>query len=633
MDKGRVLIVDDEKLIRDSLSRYLRAEGFEVVTAENGRQALELLNLRWVPVVVTDIMMPEMDGLELLQHIKRDYPKTEVIILSGHGQMQHAIDALRHEAYDYLQKPIDFDELLIVLERAFQKRDAERRYREMQERLYHAQKMDALGTLAGGVAHEFNNLMGGILGYCDMALKQGNPELTRKALEVSVKAATRAATIARNLLRFARRESGHAVNIDLNQVIRDTLSLLEKDLAKDQIQVECRLDNLPLLRFNEAQLQQVVLNLLVNARRAILSRDSRPGRIHVATTFADNRLSLRISDNGPGIASDQRRQVFEPFYTTWGLLGGGESATATGLGLSVVDGIVRGSGGEITIEDTPGGGATFIVNLPGQPDAQARRPRILVCDDESGVRRIMHLVLERSGFEVDEARDGREALLHVEEKDYSVVFLDQLMPDMDGLTVLKELALNRPEIPVVMITAVANHQLAREAILAGGRECVPKPVNNDKLVFLARKYAELAPTAEEDALRPPPDVPRESKHVLVIDANPVIRDIYNLVLARAGFRVTTLDTGAEAVERTRDSYFDLIIADTADQDMSEVAMIKAIRANNPYTPILLSTGNLTEEKKRSGLRAGASCVILKPVDPSSLIDSVLRLIGMYHETE
>ncbi|MFW5856811.1 MAG: response regulator, partial [Planctomycetota bacterium] len=171
----RVLVIDDEETILRTFARYLRSESYEVTTATGGEEALAEMQREPYPVVLLDLKMPGMGGLDVLTRIREAYARCEVIIVSGHGQMEDSIEALRRGANNYLQKPVDLEELSICVERAFDKRERAERLRAVQDQLYHVQKMEALGTLGGGVAHEFNNLMGGIIGYCDMALTQDDP--------------------------------------------------------------------------------------------------------------------------------------------------------------------------------------------------------------------------------------------------------------------------------------------------------------------------------------------------------------------------------------------------------------------------------------------------------------------------
>ena len=626
-----VLIIDDEEVILRTLSRYLISEGYDVAVAPDGPKGLVKMRENAATVVICDIKMPDMDGLEVLRRVHDLYPQTEVIMISGHGEMDHVIEALRLGAYNYLQKPVDLEEMRISVERAFEKRHAAERFREVQEQLYHAQKMESIGTLAGGVAHEFNNLMGGIIGYADMALNQNDPNFSRTALTVAKKAAARAGQIARNLLSFAQKTESRKAYADLNEAVRNTLVLLRTHLESEQIVLVEEMGDLPQLLIDVSQFQQAVLNLLVNARQSFAERTAEgPRRMYLRTWADDVSVHLEVEDNGVGIPEEHITRIFEPFYTTRGVLHGGKHTDATGLGLSVVDGIVRAHGGRVTVRSEVGKGTCFTVRIPR--DRQDARPQIrtLIVDDEQAIHRIIEAVLSSVGIGVDCASSGPQALQMIRERPYDVIVLDQHMPGMTGLEVMRDIQHIAPETPVIMLTAFYGPELARDAILAGARDCIPKPINNEKLIFLLRKYSGRdngTPYMQEARARINP----EQKTLLVVDDDETIRDIYSMILRREGFRVSTAPNGIEALKKTETNYFDLILVDLLMPGMDGAETIRQIRINNPYTPILISTGHADDSLIRKGLTAGATRVLLKPVNPEGLVDEVSHLLTIYHE--
>jgi DNA-binding NtrC family response regulator len=582
-----------------------------------------------VHVVISDIRMPEMDGLDLLRLIKRDYPAVDVIMISGHGDIDDAIEALRRGAFDYLRKPFDMEELSITVQRSYAKQQKDRRFREMQNQFYHAQKMESLGTLAGGVAHEFNNLMSGILGYSTMALESDDTDIYRKALDVSCKASRRAAEIASNLLRFAQRNASAPLHCDVNDILRETLLLVQTDLENDKITIRTDFGEMQPIQVDVGEFQQVFLNLLINVRQALKDSSRTPKLLTISTSCDKETVRIEIADNGPGIPEDLRQKVFEPFFTTRGVLSGGATKTASGLGLSVADGIIRRHSGSIKAQETPGGGATIVLELPVAKEEKTRETRILLCDDEKNVRRIMRVILEKKGFIIDEATNGEEALEKIKSARFDLMLLDQLMPGISGLEVLRQAAEIVPDMPVIMVTGLAQHKLAHEAIMAGAKECVFKPVNTPKLIFLAEKYAGAAGTTVEKS--PAGKFDPSGKSILILDENVIMRDVYQLVLGREGFSTTTVSTAADAIRKTTEHYYDLILLDIIIPDMDGPIAISSLRANNPYTPIIISTGHPGREEVKAGLLAGASRVIQKPLNPNLLVEEVMNLILLYQE--
>ncbi len=227
--------------------------------------------------------------------------------------------------------------------------------RTTQDQLIHAEKMAGLGNLSASVAHEFNNLLGGILGSADTALEEAPSGDVKEALEVVRRAARRACVITDNLLRFSRKEDSHKEPADLNALVRDSLALLEPELRGREIHVETSFGELPLVPLDAGQMHQVLLNLLTNAANAI----DRGGRIEVRTLEKSDHAELIVADDGPGVPAAERSRIFEPFFTTRRAGEGG-----TGLGLSVSYGIITGHGGRVEVDEREGGGALFRVELP-----------------------------------------------------------------------------------------------------------------------------------------------------------------------------------------------------------------------------------------------------------------------------
>ncbi|MFW5857457.1 MAG: hybrid sensor histidine kinase/response regulator, partial [Planctomycetota bacterium] len=448
---------------------------------------------------------------------------------------------------------------------------------------------------------------------------------------IGLKAASRASEISRNLLRFARRAESRKRLGDLNAIVRDTINLLRMDFEAQHIAVETRLAPLPEVLLDVGQIQQLLLNVLVNARQS-LQQVRGPRRVEMTTWLDGEWVCARIHDNGSGIPEEVQHRVFEPFYTTRGVISGG-AGEATGLGLSVAEGIARNHEGTLSVERPEEGGAALVLRLPVPGErSHAAAVRVLVVDDDEALRRVVSAVLEGQGCEVVCAPGGVEAMEYARAGDIDVVLLDYSMPGMDGLAVLRELQLRQPDLPVLMVTALHSADLARTAILAGARECISKPVNNDKLLFLVRKYG-----AHDDS-HTPAESEREAAavlarrpHVLVVEDDEVIRDVYGLVLSRAGFELTAVADVADGLRRTEDHYFDLILLDLEVPHPEELKAVRTFRANNPFTPLIISSPEVSDDMLRHGHHAGASRVLLKPINPDGLVREVTRLLSIYRE--
>jgi signal transduction histidine kinase/CheY-like chemotaxis protein len=373
----------------------------------------------------------------------------------------------------------------------------------LEEQLRHSQKMEAIGTLAGGVAHDFNNLMAGVLGYVSL-LRQAphNPERVLKAAGVIETAAHRASDLTTKLLGFARRGRYQSVRVNMNDVLVEVAALLGRTIDKGiDVQVEPAAEE-PWIQGDPAQMHQVMLNLAVNARDAMgdSGRMTLFARVEPAPRISSGGwVVVGVSDTGPGIPPEVQARVFEPFFTTKA------TGKGSGMGLATAYGIVQSHGGELAFDSTPGRGATFRFRLPllepepqRQPEAAAERaarvtdagarpdarpPCILVIDDETMVREVCCDILIELGYQVLQAEDGlRGVELYRRERDrIDAVVLDMIMPRMSGRDCFRELKAVDPDVRVVLVTGYADEDATRQLIAEGMVGLLRKPYQVSQL--------------------------------------------------------------------------------------------------------------------------------------------------------
>lgn len=414
----RLLIVDDEESVRNLFARSLR-ERYSCETAANAQEALEWLKREPFALVITDIQMPGISGIELLRKISERYPYTAVIIVSGVDRTQRVIDAVRMGAYDYLLKPCDLDVLELCVDRALERRTLlrnARRYKEdlesrnaelarrkselerLQAQLVHNEKMASLGQLAAGVAHELNNPAGFILSnvaalpdylrrlelilssYERISLSGTDAELVATAKRAhdyehlfddlnsiavdSYAGAERIKEIVQNLRLFSRLDEAELKQVDVHEGIEATIRLLSQYFTSPSISLRRDYGRLPPINCYAGQLNQVWMNLLVNAAQAI---GDTSGEVRINTSALEQTVSVAISDTGQGIAPEHLSRIFDPFFTTKPV---GEG---TGLGLSISHGIIARHGGTLTVDSSLGRGTTFSVVLPVHPESIKQR--------------------------------------------------------------------------------------------------------------------------------------------------------------------------------------------------------------------------------------------------------------------
>ncbi len=376
-----------------------------------------------------------------------------------------------------------------------------------EDRMRQGQKLEALGRLAGGVAHDINNMMTVVSGCAEMLLDGLSPEDPRRELAEQIKVAgDRSADITRQLLAFSRRQILKAGVVDLNAIVGDLGPMLNRLIRED---VHMRVVAAPVacgVRVDRIQIEQVIINLAVNARDAMpeggtLTVETGVVELDTTCTFRAPEIApgpyalLAISDTGVGMDPDTRRQIFEPFFTTK------EIGRGTGLGLATVYGIVKQSGGFIYVYSEPGHGTTFKVYLPlvseplaaaalvpVAPQAAGQGEHVLLVEDDESVRRIARLLLERSGYSVTAAADGHEALgLVAQGLRPALLLTDAVMPGMNGRTLAERMAKEIPGLKVLFMSGYTHDGALRQGIFTEDVAFVQKPFTAEQLASSVRR--------------------------------------------------------------------------------------------------------------------------------------------------
>lgn len=367
--------------------------------------------------------------------------------------------------------------------------------RHLEERLQHAQKMDAIGQLAGGVAHDFNNQLGGIMGYVDLLCRHLNDDRLLRWTEGIRSATMRSADLTQQLLAFARKGKYRHGPVEIHRLIGETVQMLERSIDK-RIRVRQVLAARPAVVQGDAtQLQNALLNLGLNARDAmpgggtltfetdVAYRQDIPGEDGLAPVTPVDCLVVQVSDTGCGMSEEVRTRACEPFFTTK------EVGQGTGMGLAAVYGTVKNHGGTVSVYSEPDHGTTVKIMLPFGSEVPVPEPsppgeavevgnlRILVIEDEAIVRNSLREVLETNGHEVVEATDGREGLeLYRQRGDkIDLVILDLVMPEMNGRDCFRELKMVDPDVTVLLSSGYSINGEAQELLSEGVAGFIQKP--------------------------------------------------------------------------------------------------------------------------------------------------------------
>src|ERR1700682_1993880 len=396
-------------------------------------------------------------------------------------------------------------------------------HRALEQQLRQAQKMEAVGRLAGGIAHDFNNLLMVISGYCEFLLERIGPDpaLRGPAQEIA-NAAERATSLTRQLLAFSRKQLLAPKVIDLNSVVTENLKMLTRMIGEDIDLIMIPGADLGVVRADPGQIDQVIMNLAVNARDAMprggrltietanVTLDENFARTHAPLT-AGNYIMLAISDTGVGMDNETQSRIFEPFFTTKG-------AKGTGLGLSMVYGIVKQSGGFIFVDSQPQRGTAFRAYFPrvdGREDAAAAQdslglPRtgrgqetILLVADENNLRRLARQYLETQGYKILEAEDGAAALQIVagHEGVIDLLLTDVIMPGMNGRQLAVQVTTLLPDVRVLYMSGYTENAVGLDGTLDPGINLLQKPFSLPVLKDRVREVLDSEPIPLEVAMQ------------------------------------------------------------------------------------------------------------------------------------
>jgi signal transduction histidine kinase len=505
----RALVIEDREEDAELIVRELQHFGYDPVYArvEDAPGMKAALQERW-DVILSDYSLPRFSAPAALGVLRESGLDLPFIVVTGFIGEEQAASMMKAGANDFLVKDRLF-RLGPVIERELKevrsRRDRERALRQKQDELVQAQKMEAVGRLAGGIAHDFNNLLIVIMGFADVLERRlpKDERLLRPAAEIRG-AAERAADLTRQLLRFSRKEIPQPQLMDLNALVSGIHQILDRVIGED---VELRLglgEGLGPVFADPGQIEQVVMNLAVNARDAM----PRGGRLSLETTAATLRaeggvdrraVRLTVEDSGTGMSPEVVSHLFEPFFTT-------KSPTkGTGLGLATVYGIVQQSGGRLDVETALGTGSAFHVYLPcvdgpalpappvrreGTPGAGGSE-MILLVEDEPAVRALLLEVLGEAGYRVLAAGSAGEAERIVEASGDGIDLLlsDVVLPDRNGRELYEALSARRPDLRVLFMSGYTDDEVLRQG-LPEGIPLVRKPMRPDELLRMVRRSLE-----------------------------------------------------------------------------------------------------------------------------------------------
>ncbi|NRA36818.1 MAG: response regulator [Planctomycetes bacterium] len=499
----RILIIDDDsveylrvkRLLKNNSEREYHIDA--VNNVNDGRDAI--LNNEYDAYLI-DMFIGAANGLDLIKEMRADGNNHALILLTGNSSLELESQAIRYGASDFLDKNNLSSYLL----------DRSIRYSieriQIEKNHLHNERLATVGTLAAGIAHQFNNINTMVTGNLELIMRKHDlPDVVSERIHRALKSLSRASSITNTLLSFSKMNNSREVD-SLEHVAEDIAILLNTNstLVPISIQLDKQHDNLALI--NRSLIGQVALNFAVNARHAVaaMNPDDQEAKITLRTGNRNSQVFLRVTDNGCGMSKEEIKKIFTPFYTTKGEFSqnGSSHIKGTGLGLSLCDSIISNHGGSIEVTSDIDCGTAMTLWLPQAENesftesyktqsirafpVQEKHLRILVVDDEHEICDILSSAIEEDGHRCDIQSNPAKALEMIRENTYDLITLDQQMPDMNGCEVLERIrnGSNNNTTPIIIISGwlTENDRIAAHKL--GAMCCIEKPFSISEVLSL-----------------------------------------------------------------------------------------------------------------------------------------------------
>jgi len=506
-----LLLIDDEHDHADLITRALHRHdpAWRVEICNSCEEARQWLDKFTPTIVLSDLRLPDGDGLSLLKETVN--PAFPTILMSAFGDEETAVKTIKAGAHDYIVKSENsFQSIGRVIDRCLRewqlnidRQQAEHAQRQLGNQLLQAQKMESIGLLTGGIAHDFNNILASMLGFTELAMSQlqnGDLRQIESYLGKVRGAGEKARDLINQLLTYSRGGTRNPESLLLAPLIGEALRLLKPNVGT-HITIHSEISaNLPPVIHDRVQVQQLLMNLIINARDAI---GDEPGEIRVSLTdelppslrcsscgqsIDGPRLTLTVADNGPGIEDSLLQRIFEPFFTTK------ENGKGSGMGLAVVHGIAHESGGHLTVTRSPQlGGAAFALTFTPAPQQQRTKPEgksIWIVDDNDEFAEYLQEVLQFEGYQTRVITDPLIALRALQETTDGpdLVITDMVMPQLSGVELIANIRQTRPTLPFILCSGYPGKLDQQDIQALNLVGLLDKPLDSLKLLEMLHEF-------------------------------------------------------------------------------------------------------------------------------------------------